>query len=127
MLSLARSISNVARTASSSLRAMSSASTVTASSSNLSLSLQKVPKQQPFKIAQIQQLKKEQQNITDLISSIQSLTVQTQHVVKESPVGILQVMNRSARNPKRANRGKRAVCRQARRAKRRRWGNHRRN
>ncbi|GFH61511.1 predicted protein [Chaetoceros tenuissimus] len=107
---------------------MSSASTA-AASSNLSLYLQKIPKQQPLKIAQIQQLKKEQQNITNLISSIQSLTIQKQAKVlgEESSVGILQVMNRSARNPKRANRGKRAVCRQARRAKRRRWGNHRRN
>ncbi|GKY96925.1 hypothetical protein MPSEU_000651400 [Mayamaea pseudoterrestris] len=38
----------------------------------------------------------------------------------------LQAMNRNARRPKAANRGKRAVSRQARRAKKRAIGNHRR-
>lgn len=39
---------------------------------------------------------------------------------------ILQVMNRNARRPRRANRGKRPVSRVAKREKKRRFGNHRR-
>eukprot|EP00979_Chaetoceros_neogracilis_P007440 scaffold1570_cov218-Chaetoceros_neogracile.AAC.6 len=82
----------------------------------------------------------EQSKINDIITSIQALQVNADktRVKKEEeaklmnvitmPIteGILQALNRSARNPKRANRGKRPVCRTARRRKKRRWGNHRR-
>ena len=76
----------------------------------------------------LQQVINEQQKVNDLITSIQAL--QINKVQKDGdtlPVeGGYQALNRSARHPKRANRGKRPVCRHGRRAKKRRWGNHRR-
>lgn len=82
-------------------------------------------------ITSIQSLQvKEQQKVNDLITSIQSLrVVDTKDVnVLTFPdvAGGFQALNRSARAPRRANRGKRPVSRVARRNKRRRHGNHRR-
>ncbi len=75
----------------------------------------------------LQQIIKKEQNVNNLITSIQSLKIkQVQEDVGDVQHEDYQSMNRSARHPRRANRGKRPVCRQARRAKRRRWGNHRR-
>ena len=93
--------------------------------------------------ALLQKVISEQKKVNDLITSIQALQVnmivdsssskvqkeqggQTNVITLPDVVGILQALNRSARNPKRANRGKRPVCRTARRNKRRRWGNHKR-
>jgi hypothetical protein len=93
--------------------------------------------------ALLQNVIREQNKVNDLITSIQALQVnmivdsnsskvqkeqrgQTNMITLPDVVGILQALNRSARNPKRANRGKRPVCRTARRNKRRRWGNHKR-
>jgi len=93
--------------------------------------------------ALLQKVISEQKKVNDLITSIQALQVnmivdsssskvqreqggQTNVITMPDVVGILQALNRSARNPKRANRGKRPVCRTARRNKRRRWGNHKR-
>ena len=80
----------------------------------------------------LQQIVNEQQKLNDLITSIKSLQVNNDKKddgISPSVIGDqggYQALNRSARHPRRANRGKRPVSRQARRAKKRRWGNHRR-
>jgi len=96
-----------------------------------------IKKNDDLQAALLQKVINEQKKVNDLITSIQALQVnvvvqqkeqlrQTNVIIMPDSVGILQALNRSARNPKRANRGKRPVCRTARRNKRRRWGNHKR-
>ena len=99
----------------------------------------KIRKKDEMQAALLQQIISEQKKMNEIITTIQALQVnvdksrakteevQTPNVITMPDAeGTLQALNRSARNPKRANRGKRPVCRTARRAKKRRWGNHRR-
>lgn len=95
------------------------------------------------KSAMLKQIIDEQKKINEIISSItRKLNIShiNQRVQKTTPekvektvisfpdacVGEFQVMNRNGRIPRRANGGKRPVCRAGRRNKRRRWGNHKR-
>ena len=80
--------------------------------------------------AMLQQIIKEQGKLNELLTSIKLLQVgeneKAKTIVLPDVEGGFQCLNRSARHPRRANRGKRPVSRQARRAKKRRWGNHKR-
>jgi hypothetical protein len=58
--------------------------------------------------------------------TLQSSDLNTDDSSASDQLSPMEMMNRNARKPKRANRGKRAVSRQARRAKKRAIGNHRR-
>lgn len=98
------------------------------------------------KSALLKQILGEQNKLNDIITSIQRLSVnrinQTQNIQQQkttsekvenavirfpdSFVGGFQVLNRNGRVPRRANHGKRPVCRAGRRHKRRKWGNHKR-
>jgi len=95
------------------------------------------------KSAMLKQIIGEQNKIKEIISSItRKLNIShiNQRVQNTTPekvektvisfpdacVGEFQVMNRNGRIPRRANGGKRPVCRAGRRNKRRRWGNHKR-
>lgn len=95
------------------------------------------------KSALLKQILGEQKKLNEIISSIQNLSVnhinqRVQKTVPEKVVehtvirfpdtmsGGLQVMNRNGRVPRRANHGKRPVCRAGRRHKRRSLGNHKR-
>jgi hypothetical protein len=91
------------------------------------------------KSALLKQILGEQNKLNDIITSIQRINqnIQQQKTTPEtvenavirfpdSFVGGFQVLNRNGRVPRRANHGKRPVCRAGRRHKRRKWGNHKR-
>lgn len=90
------------------------------------------PTQETFKVQELQTIQRQKQEVTDVITSIQtnlralqlqSVSPKTAQV--EKSIGY-QVMNRNARPPKRANKGARPCSRVARRRKRKQWGNPRR-
>ena len=75
----------------------------------------------------LNEINNEEEKLKNLIDSISALQIIRTDKIKLGDVGNgFEAMNRSARRPRRANRGKRPVSRVARREKRRKWGNHRR-
>eukprot|EP01083_Nonionella_stella_P076623 208889_1 len=88
---------------------------------------EEVPSKVILKASLLKEINSEEEKLKNLIDSISALNIIRTDKIKLGNVGDgFEAMNRSARRPRRANRGKRPVSRVARRDKRRRWGNHRR-